>query len=572
MKSVGSISLLQHYEVLMCRLIDYFNATVEFSKSASDSEQLWQQLRILSNDLIAVTSAPKVSFTPYIRSNIAIPTLRRLQHHLLKIFISEDDPHLTPLDSETLAGCVLSSLISSTDRLDPSVIAPMLTDEHQCSLKNICVVPPDTRVGTEISQFFTFQSIDWSSVSIDDSSWNDRIVGAQVRSAEIVWTDMAELLAKRQRKRDPEELVNLPGDKQMQHYVIQSLGMDTLSSAIRSMFFARNEEPFEPREKQTTSTYVMLGRTVTKTQTIEMEKPYRTTPSRAYVALVFCLYLSVEQEEDCMQLVSNLLPVFLELIDSPDNVFCCLGVSALRTLLNMTGKRKCWLGYEGHCIAALNSAFTTHRNGPTPTPTLILIGVVQSCLFGEIFQDAGQKRKQVTRQWLLQLRQLALGVSSGFSPWDVLVGGVIPLLFQHAKLPNADAIELGRLGLSAILPLLVSETTEKKALASLFVAMINLMAGAYPMMAHHRGKIMTHLLAATTKLKMSDDSEDCCVFALGRHTAGLGHVIVSSGGNKDAEGLLDTIERESDSYQVVLIEVAKEIREYAAELTHTLMK
>jgi hypothetical protein len=170
------------------------------------------------------------------------------------------------------------------------------------------------------------------------------------------------------------------------------------------------------------------------------------------------------------------------------------------------------------------------------------------------------------------LRQLALEAGSELSPWDVLVGGIIPLLFQHAKLPNADAVELGRLGLSAMLPLLVSETTEKKTFASLFVAMINLMAGAYPMMAHHRGNIMTHLLAATTKLKMSDDSDGCCVFALGRHTTGLGHVIVASGRNKDAESSLDTIERESDRHQITLIEVAKETRDYAAELASRLMK
>ncbi|CAJ1941395.1 unnamed protein product [Cylindrotheca closterium] len=518
---VGSISLLQHYELLMCGLINHLSATAAISLSVSERKKLWQQLRILSHDLIAVTSAPKVGLSPYIRCNVAIPTLRRLQHHLLNILISEDDPRPAPLDSETLARCALSTLISSTDGLDPSVIAPMLTDRHVFSLKNTCVVPPDSRIGTEISQLFTFQSIDWSLLSIDDSSWNDHIVGTQTRSAEIVWTDMAALLAKQQSNQVTEKLTVPPEDKaQIKHYVIRTLGMGTLSSVVRTMFFARNEEQFDPDEKRTASTYVMLGRTVTKTQSIAMEKPYRTTPSRAYMALMFCLYLSVEQGEECMQLLSNLLPVYLELIDSPDNVFCCLGVSALLALLNVTGKSKYWLEYEGHCIVALNSAFTTHRNGFWP-------------------------------ETKANNPSMAATVAT-VSAWD--------------------AIELGRLGLSALLPLLVSETADKKIFASLFVALINLMAGAYPMMAHHRGKIMIHLLAATAKLKMADDSDGCCVLALGRHTAGLVHVIVSSGGNKDAEILLDTIERESDRYQIALIEVGKEIREYAAEISNRLMK
>jgi len=368
------------------------------------------------------------------------------------------------------------------------------------------------------------------------------------------------LLAKRYNILASKDVVALKEDKlQRQQYVIQSLGMGTLSAEIRSKFFAKNEEPFEPSEKLITSTYVMLGKRKTKTRMIELEKPHRTTPARAYVALVFCLYLSVE--EDCKQVVSNLLPVYLELVDSPDNVFSCLGVSALHLLLKFADKEKLLLEHEEHCLAALDSAYSTHRNGLA----LILVGQTQSCLFKN-FQRATHRRKQITRQWLLRLRQLALGAGNECSAGDLLVGGIIPLLFQHAKLPNADAIELGRLGLSAMLPLFVSETTEKKTFARLFVAMINLMAGAYPIMAHHKDKIMGHLLAATTKLKICDDSKGCSVFALGLHTAALANFIVSSGGRNNTETLLDTIERESGKYQDVLLQVSKEVREYSSDL------
>lgn len=562
---VGSISLLQHYELVLCLLIERLHTIVGFSLSESDSQQLWQQLRVLSGDIFALTSAPKVVLTPYIRSNIAIPTLRRLQHHVLHIFVSGDCPRIAPFDLGSLAGCAVSLLISSNLRLDPSLIASMLTDEDQFNLKNICAVPPDSRVSKEVSQLFMIQSMDWSTVSMDANLWNDGIVGVQTRSADVVWMDILQLLGNMSSTQVTEAVDVLPQDqRQRQQYVIKSLGMRVLSSEIRSMFFARDEKPFEPSGKHDISTYVMLGKRATKTQPIDIEKPYRKTPSRAYAALVFCLLFSVEKEEDCEQLVSCLLPVYLELVDSPDSTFCCLGVSALRLLLAIAGKKRFWLQYEEHCVAALDAAFTTQRNGPA----LILLGQTQRCLF-ECIPNASPRRKQTTRQWLLRLRQISLGPCDDFSVGDLLVGGIIPLLFQHAKLTNADAIELGRIGLGAILPLLVSEVTERKTFALLFVALINLLAGAYPVMALHEGKIMAHLLAATTKLKTYRDSAGCSVFALGLHTAALAHVIGTYGLKNDTEkSFLDSVEQNSETYQAVLLEVVKEIREYVANLEH----
>ncbi len=76
------------------------------------------------------------------------------------------------------------------------------------------------------------------------------------------------------------------------------------------------------------------------------------------------------------------------------------------------------------------------------------------------------------------------------------VAGVNPLLALLATFPEAASIEIARVGLSAILPLIgwsgMSLEVRSAQVAGL-AGMISLMNGAYPIMPHHGQKLMTEL-------------------------------------------------------------------------------
>lgn len=80
----------------------------------------------------------------------------------------------------------------------------------------------------------------------------------------------------------------------------------------------------------------------------------------------------------------------------------------------------------------------------------------------------------------------------------LLIGSIQPLLEQLAQLPDAMATELGRSGLSTLLPLIRwdSKTNAGKIVQIASIGcLISLMLGAYPMMERHGGKIMSELAA-----------------------------------------------------------------------------
>jgi hypothetical protein len=76
------------------------------------------------------------------------------------------------------------------------------------------------------------------------------------------------------------------------------------------------------------------------------------------------------------------------------------------------------------------------------------------------------------------------------------VAGINPLLAQLADFPEAASVEIARIGLAAILPLVGWSGIGlgvRSAQVSSLAGMITLMNGSYPVMPHHGKKIMTEL-------------------------------------------------------------------------------
>lgn len=78
----------------------------------------------------------------------------------------------------------------------------------------------------------------------------------------------------------------------------------------------------------------------------------------------------------------------------------------------------------------------------------------------------------------------------------VLVGGINPILGQLASFPEAASVEVARVGLSTLLPVIGwtgMRMDVRSAQISALVGLMCLMDGAYPIMPHHGTKIMTEV-------------------------------------------------------------------------------
>ena len=99
-----------------------------------------------------------------------------------------------------------------------------------------------------------------------------------------------------------------------------------------------------------------------------------------------------------------------------------------------------------------------------------------------------------------------------------LVAGINPLLAQLTSFPKAASVELARVGLSALLPLVGwsgMRLEVRSAQVSALVGLISLMNGAYPIMPHHGKKIMTEVFL------LLDRADKDAAFLSNNKTAGM---------------------------------------------------
>ncbi len=90
----------------------------------------------------------------------------------------------------------------------------------------------------------------------------------------------------------------------------------------------------------------------------------------------------------------------------------------------------------------------------------------------------------------------------------VLLGSIHPLLEQLAQYPNAMAAELGRPGLSILLPLMRWDSKTERGIMvqmSSMACLVPLLLGAYPIMDRHGGKIMSELAACAFRAQRGLD-------------------------------------------------------------------
>lgn len=147
----------------------------------------------------------------------------------------------------------------------------------------------------------------------------------------------------------------------------------------------------------------------------------------------------------------------------------------------------------------------------------------------------------------------------------MLGGSLQPLLHKLAQLPDANAMELGRQGLSVLLPLIRWDSNTRygrRIQVASMACLTSLMMGAYPMMIRHGGKIMSELLSCVgraqrdlqiqkkvqsrigTAKKVDHDTK--AIILVAAHTASVALVLCG----KSADEVLTNVEHGSYSTEL----------------------
>lgn len=624
----GCVRVLQQYELILSewlrriahRRSNRFSREVgELDQVPTESQpstlpsiellpQLSRSIEILATDVTLMTSERLFpAFTVQVRSNLVLPTLLRILDRVLEAqvvftgveFGSASVGSTSCLNvstfvdtiSRSLRRCVVSLLAFEGVYIAPPDVAPALAGGlDRGGIGSLCHYPPNDWQQHEVellhSSFFSLKSIDWTTVTLSASIWNDPDTELAARAAESVWSQLGSLLLDKDNDfqgacciddRNAGNIESATRSIGRQKAIVAVLGINQLIEDVRKHFFGRDMLSWEPQLH--VSQQVILGRRVTKSRPVVAEKPFQAVPSRIAVAMNFLRLLDrTDRITVCStrDITKNFFPICATLLDSTSATDVALGASGMLELVEFldesTGlNQNCsdrgheggemeivWKTFVEDALPVLERAFQATHEGPV----VVAIGQAQSRLLNNILRRNDSRwdsqRRRITGHWLFRLQRSSYRPATQSQCWELLVGGVVPLLLQHARneMTAADSMEMGRQGLSALLPLIDGEFFDDKTRVASLVALINLLFGAYPIMPHHGGKIVCHLLAAIASV--SGENEDNLIHkSLAVHAAAVAVVIC---GRNFTDDVLGNIGRNRDQYKESLVRAALLVR------------
>jgi hypothetical protein len=541
-KSSGT-SVLKHYDLL---LHEYMVTAIQRRPDARSSalteaqtsiletsSRLGDVLKTISCDITLMTAIPDKpqSLSPYIVSNVILTTLLHLQTMLVDYCSSSD----IPLPTTDVRRCVVSLLAFNMSSLSPLSIDASI-EPSLCKVYRYWSYPPN-----EECKNVQIKGLDWSTIALEGSFWDDSIQGASSRAARILWHQLA-------RTHGIFEETDVFFD--VQKHVLQTLGMLDVSKAVRAHFFGRDMPTAEPPSKQMTHLHLGFNTPYTPPSDVAI-RPYQRVPARLHAVLQF---ISLVDGFD-IDMYDELLPVCYEMLNASNDTITVMGAVAVYHLLQLKGSaRSAW---QPAAISNLEGLVNQAVKVCDKSNHFAILGLVQRTLLKDYIADehVGQARRKTTAWWLWKLDRNQHRLTDG-TVWGLLLGGVVPLLHQHAQFGNADASELGRMGLAAMLPLLRAggrNEMEREVSILALIGLSNLMVAAYPIMPHHGGKIIAELLGALGKC------ESLLLEKVLRHVAVLAVIVC---GDRAAK-LLNEIS-DSNKYESFLIDIAHDVQSRAA--------
>lgn len=640
-----SLSVLKHYEIVLSKLVSrYFNEQKRCGGTTTALQTLQRTIFLLTTDVTLLTATPPRNGSQdnndddqaednHLCKTEAIPTVLGLVDHTLAMVPPESNCEMLQVCLRHCAVTLMAFETASADgilashHLAPSLSTSSHHGDTESTTTGLDVLQRMEReLQNDQSAILRNYSDNYNDESfysdLDDDAWNDMVRGQSSRVSALNWIDpkcdqilrsiwkRLEILSKPQTSKVPTN--EQPYHEQRIAVVVEALGgVGPFFEEVRAHFFGRNMHGMEElltTTNATPSVAVRMGKRVLVDATTPSEEPpHEVVCSRVAVAVNAMKLLLVPRTMGVGHrnaLLANIFPVCATLVDSNRSALCALGVAGfVRTVdtLFWSDKESSYDDYDAcesfadNTLSVLGRAF---RSSSEPS-VILAIGRAQSKILGRMVQQEEssrgsdrfrRQRRAVTGQWLLQLGKSMHRRTTKRQPLDFLLGGAIPLLAQHAtdNDQEADGMEVGRLGLAALLPLIanttptmgidVSEDFEednsnndnvdpKTQLASI-VALINLLFAAHPIMPGHGGKIISHLLAAALAVPPTNSNGNSSLNGTIRKLAIVAAALATIVcGPQFAGKLLESIESDRDEYGPELLAVVSEVRELAESLT-----
>jgi hypothetical protein len=629
------VSVLVHYELMLSQFSKGKDQQHESSLDDSPTtvNALSQTLQRLACDVTLVTSCLEsehtkgegVGVSQYMISNVILPTLLRLQSLGLHMYTaggstSRSEDTVGSTSDVILRRCAVSLLAFGVPRLGPREVDAAIADELSHVSRYLISGSAATLKDDSSKLDIRLQGMDWKAVELDGTTWEDPTVGVATRIANSIWQQLAvHVLSTNTSTMDtdtPSDCLNVTATKKA---VLTSLGIESMAKDVRAHFFGRDMvEDATTLANKRSATRLHLGRTVSYSlpSNDPLNRPHQEIPSRVHVALQFISLLDVPTTTVNLSILDDLLPICYELLMASTDEIRALGAAALLHLLKCTATpTDLWSQTVDSLLPPLDHACKTCRLGPA----VAVIGLAQTQLFRQLSSSsstrqnhlapyfARDRRRQATQHWLLVLHQNSVKMGDPLQ-WGLLAGAILPLLADHIAAENADAMELGRLGLTALLPLLETEPAlsslwnsdedngndnddDQKRLITLrvrqeipllaLVALGQLLVAAHPMMPRHGGKIASALLAcmghhhqrkdADTVDTSSTGSDTSCshhpkvalTVAVAQHVAALALVFCGARARVVLEQVLDS----KEEYDEGFVRLIEQVQQKAATLT-----
>ena len=387
------------------------------------------------------------------------------------------------------------------------------------------------------SSFMQRPVIDWSARSAHFvAPWSDGVDGVSFRAAVRVLKQIhtASLTAAPLRGNACDGNEHSTTDiVQLLQSISRNVGVEVLTSTVRAFFYGRLSYPSASTpnvsavaSKPVGSYMPMVRRIGVEKREPENQKPdtdtFDLTKERnkfrvSAATLIFCAVLSQHSSfKACDSALSDAIPIALTLLDDVQSFHQGLGaaivLSAIESLSHFGPDSL--PSFVAKFNPFLTSAFETavKHGGREEALLITAICFAQSkwiqylstlsqhpdCIIPQATVKA-LARKATTDMMHTVMNQSQFGGRNGNDERiaGMLVAGVNPLLALLANSPDAASIEIARVGLSALLPLIGwrGSSLESHAIhISSMTCLISLMNGAYPIMMKHGGKILTEIM------------------------------------------------------------------------------
>eukprot|EP00584_Thalassiosira_punctigera_P027169 CAMPEP_0172580342 /NCGR_PEP_ID=MMETSP1067-20121228/139709_1 /TAXON_ID=265564 ORGANISM="Thalassiosira punctigera, Strain Tpunct2005C2" /NCGR_SAMPLE_ID=MMETSP1067 /ASSEMBLY_ACC=CAM_ASM_000444 /LENGTH=776 /DNA_ID=CAMNT_0013373081 /DNA_START=48 /DNA_END=2374 /DNA_ORIENTATION=+ len=513
-----------------------------------DKRALWRAknvllpclLRLIEHSVVLIGSCSQgrtnsISFNTQFREGLAIATVAAIS------FIGDGRLNSGDFGIGSLLDWIFESIneYGHVEIPIPSILSLAHTLQS-CSLSPVSKPKESNELPESIvsSSFMTRPVVDWSVQSAHfDAPWTDGVSGVGSRVGmgliRIIHQSSSRVLSS-----TVEEIVahTCPGNRSHSLRLIlrgisENIGVDLLVSTVRAHFFGRLMHScscvdnaivqtqvsgiFMPMVKRIGSAH--HERTAASTA-LSDEKPHIDIPMRiSAAAIILCAALPQPCNNFEMQnkAFSDSVPIAMSLLDDAQPFHQAMGALMFVSVIEAAsssepeGIPSFVKNFSSITPSLLGSSIQMCARESPPVLTCISLAQSKWIKYLGIYSripgtaispsEVLVMARKAVADILVVIRTQAQTGGHGSNDERIagaLVAGINPLLAHLASFPEAESVEIARIGLSTFLPLIGwsgMRLEVRSAQVSALVGLISLMNGAYPIMPHHGKKIMTEV-------------------------------------------------------------------------------